>query len=487
MSHIIGVDIGTSGIKVGAIDEESNLGYITKQSYSLLYPKNGWVEIDLSQIWKLTENMIQETIQKVSRNGGEVNAISLSTFCNSSVHLNARGEPLSNGIIYLDRRSKIQADHIRTQIGKNRLYEVTRNRIEPGMYTVTSLIWMRENYPYIYEETFKWGNLSTYILFKLTGQYVMDWTQASYTGLFDVVHYEWSDAFCKELQIDSSLLPKVVSPFDIVGNYKGIKVIAGAADTACSSLALGLRPNQMFESVGTSNVLTVCTDNPDYLDNRFLNRCYVWKNQWLSHGAMSTPGAAVEWFYKNFLHDKESKAILEELPKESVIGANGVFFLPYMLGERSPVWNPNARGVYAGLHLNTTKADMLRAMYEGISFGLRQIYEIIEENYHLNFNRFRSIGGGSKNRVWAQIKANVLKQEIEIQEVSETGVYGSCLIAGKTIGYFDNLESPESIVKNETLYRIRPDESTYLKYDELYQKFKLLYPSLIEFFDATAE
>ncbi|MFA1820137.1 FGGY-family carbohydrate kinase [Virgibacillus oceani] len=486
MSHIIGIDIGTSGIKVGAMDQEADLAFITKQSNSLLYPKNGWVEIDFQVVWNKTKKLIEETMNKVSEIGGEVDAISLSTFCNSSIHMDEQGNPLGNGIIYLDRRSIDQAKQIRENIGDETIYNVTRNRLEPGMYTVTSLLWMKETHPEIYENTYKWGNLSTYILYKLTGEFVMDWTQASYTGLYDVINYEWSDDIGETLGINKHILPEVVSPFEVIGNYKGISVVAGAADTACSSFSLSLAPNQMFESVGTSNVLTLCTSNPDFLDTRFLNRCYVWPGQWLSHGAMSTPGAAVNWFYNNFLENEGSKALLEALPDDSEIGANGVFFLPYMLGERSPIWDPNARGVFAGLQLTTSKADMLRAIFEGTAFGLRQIDEIIKKNYQLQFKKFQSIGGGSKNKAWAQIKANVLKKEIEIKEVSETGVYGSCLIAAQAISYFDNADHNGSIIKNKTISQVLPDESTYEKYEDLYNKFNLLYPSMKDFFQAAA-
>lgn len=484
MSHMIGIDIGTSGIKVGAVDEAANLTFMEKQPYSLIYPENGWVEIDVEDIWAKTESLIALINKKVSESGGEVDAISLSTFCNSSIHMDRQGKPLRSGIVYLDRRSIEQADRIRNLLGEAYIYNITRNRMEPGMYTITSLLWVKENQPGIYENTYKWGNLSTFILHKLTGEFVMDWTQASYTGMYDVSRYEWSDDISAALDVNNKLLPEAVSPLEVVGKYQGIPVVAGAADTACSSFALGLRPGQMFESVGTSNVLTVCTDDPDSLDNRFLNRCYIEKGEWLSHGAMSTPGAAVDWFSRNFIDDKASDAILEKLPNESQIGANGVFFLPYMLGERTPVWDPDARGVFAGLQLNTSKADMLRAIFEGTAFGLRQIYEIIESSYAMAFERFPSIGGGSKNKVWAQIKANVLQKEIEIKEISETGVYGSCLIAGKALGRFDGLEHAE---KNNALYHVTPDQSTYAKYDALYSKFKLLYPAMKDFFQVIKE
>ncbi len=484
MSHVLGIDIGTSGIKVAAMNNEGNISYLSKQSYSLLYPKQDWIEIDVNDIWHKTKELINKTIKKVSGNGGSVDAISLSTFCNSSVFMSEDGDALGNGIMYLDQRSQEQAKSIRESVGDTKLYEITRNRLEPGMYSATTLLWVKENLPDIYDQAYKWGNLSTFLLNKLTGQFVMDWTQASFTGLFDIVNYQWSDQICNQLGIDHSILPKTIEPSKCIGEFLEIPVVVGAADTACSSLALGLETNEMFESVGTSNVLTVCTDNPDHLDTRFLNRCHVMKNQWLSHGAMSTPGATIQWFDKNFLDGEgESTSILEQLPKESSIGANGVFFLPYMQGERSPIWDPQARGVFVGLHLNSTKADMFRSILEGTAFGLRQIHEIIQENYRLEHKSFKSIGGGSKNQSWAQIKANVLKKEINIQEISETAAYGCCLLAAKYVGYYNDLAKASDFLTNETTKRIEPQSNTFVMYDKLYRKFNKLYPSLKDFFE----
>jgi xylulokinase len=493
MSHVIGIDIGTSGIKVGAMNREGVLGYLDYQPYSLLYPQKGWVEIDLEDIWCKTKTLLLKVWHQVET-VGSVDAICLSSFCNSSVFLNEKGEPLYQGIMYLDQRSKAEADWIKNIVGEEVLNRVTKNRLEQGMYTVTTHLWFKNNHPELYEQTYKWGNLSTFILHKLTGCFVMDWTQSSFSGMYDIENYKWSSEIYEKVGIDSEKLPEVVDPSSIIGDLvlpelvsKGIPVVAGAADTACSTTALGIRANEMFESVGTSNVLTVCTNQPDMLDKRFLNRCHVIKNLWLSHGAMSFPGASIQWFYEQFLKPEgHSKAIFEELVKQSTAGANGVFFLPYMQGERSPIWDPNARGVFAGLHLNTSKADMFRAILEGCSFGLRQIYEIIETNYQLQVDSFPSIGGGSKNKEWAQIKANVLNKHIHIKDISETGVLGACLIAGTAIGYFSSLENAAKEISNRTIYTIGPESEQLRTYEEHYQVFAELYPSLKKFFALSA-
>jgi xylulokinase len=494
MSHVIGIDIGTSGIKVGAMSKEGVMGYLEYQPYSLLYPCKGWVEIDLEDIWTKVKSLLINVRRQIDQEG-TVDAIALSTFCNSSVFMNEQGEALYPGIMYLDQRSKEEAEWIKRTVGETRLTEITRNRLEPGMYTATSHLWFKNNHPDLYEQTYKWGNLSTFILNKLTGNFVMDWTHASFSGMYDVENYEWSHEICMRIGIDGVRLPEVVDPSSIIGYLKlpelaekGIPVIAGAADTACSTVALGIEPGQLFESVGTSNVLTVCTDDPSALDQRFLNRCHVVKGRWLSHGAMSFPGASIQWFYEQFLKTEGyCKEVLNDLFKQSTVGANGIFFLPYMKGERSPIWDPNATGVFTGIGLNSSKADMYRAILEGCSFGLKQIMEIIDSKYNLQVESIPSIGGGSKNEGWAQIKSTLLNKNIEIKAISETGVLGACLIAGCSVGYFSSLEQASEEIKNETIRVVEPEPEKKESYQALYEVFLELYPSLKAFFGLHAK
>ncbi|WP_156858030.1 FGGY-family carbohydrate kinase [Oceanobacillus sp. AG] len=493
MSHIIGIDIGTSGIKVGAMNKEGVLRYLEYQQYSLIYPKIGWVEIDLEDIWEKTKALLYKVWEQVET-VGKVDAISLTTFCNSSVFLTENGDALSQGIIYLDQRSKRERDCINNTIGEDVIFEITKNRLEPGQYTITTLLWFKNHFQYLYKKMYKWGNLSTYILNKLTGKFVMDWTQSSFSGMFDIEKYEWSAEIYEKVGIDKNKLPEVVAPSSIVGElildeypFSAVPVIAGAADTACSTFALGMGINEIFESAGTSNVLTVCTDQPSVLDKRFLNRCHVIKNRWLSHGAMSFPGASVKWFYEQFLKTEgHSEEVLNGLAEDSVPGANGVFFLPYLQGERTPIWDGNARSVFAGMHLNTTKADMYRAVLEGTAFGLKQINNIIEKKYHLTTTAFPSIGGGAENKEWGQIKANVLNKEIRIKDISQTGVLGACLIAGTAIGWYSSLEIAANEITNKTLYTIKPEEEMVEMYDKLHHVFNELYPSLKNFFALSA-
>ncbi|WP_018921981.1 xylulokinase [Salsuginibacillus kocurii] len=487
MSHIVGIDIGTSGIKIGMFDRHGSFQFYKYQSYELLFEQNR-VELDLEDIWQVISGLLIETGQEVERLGGTVEGISISSFCHASVFLNQEGTPLMNGIMYMDRRGEEEVNQLESALSPQ-AKENVQNRIDPGMSSVTNLMWVRNHLPHVYEQTAYWGHLSSFILYKLTNQFVMDWTQASFTGIFNIETYNWSQERLTAAGIPSNLLPEVVDPAKKVGHVAslhptidGAMVVAGAADTACSSLAIGLKPQEMFESVGTSNVLTVCTDNPKELDTRMLNRCHVIKNEWLSHGPMSTPGASIAWFYNEFLKNTEHGSkdrVLEEYSKSSAPGASGVFFLPYMLGERAPIWDGDARGVFFGLHLNTSKADMLQAIYEGCSYGLKQIYDIINTNYNLKDpHSFCSIGGGSKNVHWAQTKATILNANINVKNVSETAVIGCCLLAAKALGYISSFEESSFQLKNSTYKTIKPKTELQTFYQDLYQFFCEIYPTI---------
>ncbi|GAB7054547.1 xylulokinase [Paenibacillus naphthalenovorans] len=496
MSHIIGIDVGTSGIKIGAMNHEGKLAFLSRDSYSLHYPFSGAVEIDPEQVWSKVCSLIKQSASRIQSAGGSVSALSFSTFCNASILMDNQGNHLGNGILYIDQRSKKEAEWIRTQVSEERIFSITGNRLEPGMISATSLLWSQKHQPEQYQRAHKWGHLSTYLVAKLTHQFVMDWTQASFTGLFDVQRYCWSDEICHALGMDKSLLPEIVEPGQIVGQtlksltgeigVPPIPVIAGAADTACSTFALCIEPGEVFESVGTSDVITVVSNSTEHFDRRFLNRCHVVKDQWLSHGAMSTPGAAIQWYYNEFLRGEGSiQDVFVRLPEQSPIGSNGVFFLPYMHGERSPIWDPDARGMFIGLSLNTRKADMARAILEGCSFGLRQLMNILREEYQLSPSILPAIGGGSQNRIWNQIKANVLQTVIETREVGETALMGACYLAGLSAGLFTR-EDIVTFSRNNKTQSYLPEPEAIPIYSRYFELFQSLYPSVKDFYQKVA-
>ncbi|MCF8568120.1 xylulose kinase [Alicyclobacillus tolerans] len=495
MSHVMSIDIGTSGIKLAVMDENGSIPFMFHDRYELFYPQPGWVEVDLEEVWKKIKVLMHLAHSRIVEMNGSVDAISLSSFCNASVVMDEFGTPLTNAIVYLDRRSRQEARWIKNRVDPDVMYAITKNRLEPGMFSVTTLLWFKNNLEK-FNNTYKWGHLSTFILRKLTEHFVMDWTQASFTGLFDITNYEWSRYLVENLGLGFDILPTVVDPNSKVGEvtttelpmFNGVPVLAGAADTACSALALGVGINDVFESVGTSDVLTICTDDHTKFDSRFLNRCHVVKGLWLSHGAMSSPGASIRWFYETFLDTStDIGEAFDRILSESKPGAGGLYFLPYMLGERTPVWDSHAKGAFLGLTPQTKKGDVLWAILEGNSYGIKNIYEILEKNYKLSIKALTLVGGGAKSRNWSQIKANILNRELFVRHTTETAVLGAALIAAKYADYFVGFEEFVDKFNAQLKEVISPDPSLVRFYDKRYPLFNDIYPALKFWFEKADE
>jgi xylulokinase len=443
----------------------------------------------------------------MERNGirrEEIESVGISTMCPSLVALDGEGNPLRPSILYLDQRSLPQAKRIQEEIGLDRIFQATGNRIAPGTYSVTSMLWIKENEPEVFNRTRYFGHGNTFLAHRLTGQFAFDCTNASFTGLFGTGSDRlWSRELCQALKVPIELLPRpVISSIPAgtvsaaasraTGLAEGIPVAIGGADTACSALGAGvIDSGQVFETSGTSDVLSFCADRPEF-DIRFMNRCHVVPERWLLMGAMLSPGAALSWFRDQCCLPEKRTAedlglsayqIMDLEAKISPPGANRLLFLPYMRGERSPVWDPYARGVFFGLSLDTTKADMIRSILEGTAYGLRQNLEIAEKNLGLRAKDLRAVGGGSKSAIWTQIKADVLKRPITVLNLQETAVLGAAMLGGLASGRFAEHREAVSKASAQPLRVLSPDPETGLLYDQMYESYLSLYLSLKELFE----
>ncbi|GBC75420.1 Xylulose kinase [archaeon HR06] len=475
---ILSLDIGTLGAKVGLLNEDLNLIYQRSQEYKINHPKLGWAEQDPEVWWKTIKSLLKGLDLR------EVKAIGISNTCPSLIAMDEEGKALRPAILYMDQRSLKQAEKIKKKLGLNRIFKVTGNRISPGTLSLTSLLWIKEEEPEVYKKAKLFVHANGYIAFKLTDNAAMDPSNASLTGLFDIRRIRWSEELVEDLDLDLSKLPKILWSYERVGYTskeasrelginEGIPVIIGAADTACAALGLGLiREGQAFETTGTSSVLAFLT-NKDNFDIRLLNRCYVKENLWLFMGAMSTTGAALRWFKDNFSY-KDYKDIDEEAREGS---SNNLIFLPYMMGERCPLWDPYARGVLIGLSLNHRRGDIARAIMEGVAYGLRNNLEILE-SLGLEVKEIRVTGAAAKSKIWCEIKANILKKRIIIPNIKETTLLGVAILALSQSS--SKLESLADKIYQKGGEIIEP---SYLeKYDKYYEIFKESYKSLKKIF-----
>lgn len=343
--------------------------------------------------------------------------------------------------------------------------------------------------------------LNSYIAMRLTGVLAIDPTQASYSGLMDVKQAEpaWHADLLTLWNIPAALLPPIVQGASRLGGVTadvaaltaipaGVAVALGAADTAAASFAMQLRQNgQTFESVGTSGVITFCLDQPDF-ELGFLNRHHVYPGRWLAHGAMSTSGGSFGWLQSKIWPEVKSLAELERLAQESLPGANGLIFLPYLAGERSPIWDSEASAAWIGLRLSHTRADMVRAVFEGTAFGLRQIMGLAEAKWGVQPKKMIGVGGGSHSRFWAQIKADVLNMDYGNTEFQDASALGAALLGAVAGGHFSGLEdaSLPSVKISAQWVKPSPIQKQAI-YQSHFEIFSRLYPVLSSSMHALAQ
>ena len=485
---LLGIDAGTSAIKVCAFSRDGKLLAKAQRPVPVITPYPLWVEIDLERYWALTTEAIQEVCARIPV---AIAGVGLSTTCPTTVFLDHENNPLRPGIVYLDGRADDLVHEI-TGSDATAYQRHAGNRASPSTCWGANLLWLQRHEPDVWKRVKRVCMLNSFLAMRLTGQLGIDPTQASYSGLIDVrlTNAQWSEPLLKLWNIHPDILAPLRLSSDKLGEIsqtassatglqQGTPVALGAADTAAAAFALGLRDSgNAFESVGTSGVITFCLDRPDF-NASFLNRYHILPNRWLAHGAMSTLGGSFGWLQSKVWPEVHSLAELERMAQESIPGANGLIFLPYLAGERSPIWDAEASAAWIGLRLGHSRADMVRAVFEGAAFGLRQILLEAEKQWNWHPAKLVGVGGGAHSKFWAQIKADILQLEYGMAEQTDASALGAAMLGGIAAGVFstsDAIDLPTIQVANEF---IKPgSHSRCAVYRHQFDIFASLYPAL---------
>ena len=502
--YLLGLDVGTTSLKTALIDEDAKLIALTASKYRIINPSQEYMQIDARSMWDAFLECLR-TFRDDGIDLSRVAGISISSLCPGLVALDENNKIVVNPIMYSDRRSTEEAEIILNSVGSEKLFELTANGSMAGAFSGSSMLWIKRNLPDEYSRTKYFGHLNTLLACKMTGEIAIDYSNASYSNLFVTTgknksERKWSEFLCEKIGIDYEKLPPLHDSTDVIGTLKdtdlisldipaGTPVVIGGADTPCATLVAGVtRAGDVCESVGTTDVLTICVDEPVF-DRGFINRCHVVPDTWIYQGAMSFTGAATEWFLKQFYGELKglddvavAYRIMNHDATKSEPGSGGVIFMPYMLGERSPIWDPYARGVFFGISLRTTRRDMNRAVLEGCGYGLRQMCEIAERITGRKIESFSSIGGGAKSNVWAQIKADITGRTVRVLDIHDMAPIGAALLAGVGVGIFkDVYEASDKVEK--TVYReFIPDSEHSEIYTRRYISYLHLYPALKDIF-----
>jgi xylulokinase len=455
---LLGIDIGTTGCKTAAYTLD---GFAIAQSYyeyRLRHPKRGWAEEDPQEWWQAVAQTTRNVAAGTEKKGYEIIAVGVSC-TNALVCVDSDGNPLLPAIMQLDQRSAPQAAWIRENLGAEHVLAITGNRIAAGSFSAPIIRWIRENAPEVYRRIYKFLVPAGFIVQRLTGEFTIDYSRASATMLFDIRKRQWSTAMCEALAVDREKLPELFSSSAVVGKITplasgctglkpGVPVVAGCVDTVSAAIGAGaIEENQTFGVLGTVGRICVVTSGSRF-DPRMMNFCHGAPERWLTNAAINAAGASLRWFRDTFFQVEAATAVqngispFDLLTKEAETaqpGAGGLVYLPYLSGERSPLWTANARGVIYGLTLSHTRADIIRGLLEGVGYAIRQNLMIIRQEYKVSFERITLAGGGAKSKLWRQILADIIRADVQIPEVLETEALGSALLAGTGCGAYPNL------------------------------------------------
>ena len=489
------VDIGSTRMKAGVFDTDGRQVALKYAEYPILQPARLAAEHDARNWLVSFRTLIRSILKSRDVTATDIAAISVDCLCPSLIPVDRNKVPLTNSIFFMDRRSIGEANMMEENIGTKRFFSIAGNRIAHSAFSAPIMLWMQRNHPKVFDRTFKFLHGNGFIESYLTGQFSMDWTNASFTLLFETRdRRRWSSRLCDELGIPVDKLPDLKAPWDVVGEVtqeasretglaRGTPVIAGGADTACAALGVGAVENgEAMEDGGTATKLAVVTDKPNF-PIETLNRCHVVPDRWLLVAASSTTGALLRWM-RDLLGTYQPEAkrrgvdayrLMDKDAARSPPGANGVVVLPYFApgGERAPIWDPYAHGVIFGLTLANRRSDIVRAVLEASAYALKDNITMIE-NHGIRVATLRLSGGQASSALWRGIKADVTRKTVELTAHVEATAFGTALLAGYGSGLYSDLSrtAKELGFVRETR---RPRRAGARRYLENFNAFKDTY------------
>lgn len=493
MKYLLGIDIGTSGTKTVLFDEELREIASSIVEYPLYQEQPLWAEQEPVDWWNATVRSIQNVI--IGIDGADVAGIGLSGQMHGLVLLDKDNNVLRRSIIWCDQRTEKECEEITEIIGKERLIEITANPALTG-FTASKIRWVQKHEPEVWAKTAHVLLPKDYVRFMLTGKYATEVSDASGMQLLDIKNRCWSDEMLEKLDIDRSLLGDMYESEDVTGALTaevaaltGLStdcvVVGGAGDQAAAAIGNGIvEEGLLSDTIGTSGVIFATTDVPRIdAGGRVHTFCHAVRGKWHIMSVTQGAGLSLQWFRNNFCDTEKAIAaekgtdvynVMVDEVKDIAPGSDGVVFLPYLMGERSPILDPNARGVFFGVTNATTKAHMLRAVLEGITFSQRDCLSVIRD-MGVNAGQIRMGGGGARNDYWRQIFADNLGCDITTVNHSEGGALGVAILAGKGAGIFDDVaETCRKYIGDSTRLSPNPCDG----YDRSFEKYLSVYQAL---------
>jgi len=501
--YLLAHDLGTSGNKATLFDTDGKMIASKTSSYDTNFFNNNWAEQNPDDWWKAVCESSATLLAEIEP--GDIAAVALSGQMMGCLPVSADGSALRPSMIYCDQRARDQADRLTAEIGPEAFYAIVGHRISAS-YSIEKLMWLKDNEPDTYAATAHMLNAKDYINFKLTGQIATDYSDASGTNAFDLNTFKWSDQVIEVAEIDPALLPEARPSTDILGKItseaaqatgllEGTPVAIGGGDGSCAAVGVGcVRPGMAYGYVGSSSWIALASKKPIVDEQmRTMNWAHVVPGYLHPAGTMQTAGSSYQWLKNEIClaevadaqaRDASPYELIDAKIADSPPGANGLIFLPYLMGERTPRWNPNARGAFIGLTLAHKRADMLRAVLEGVTHNLCIIADIFRA--HVPFDSVTVIGGGAKGAVWRQMMADIYNCRIQkLNVLEEATSMGAAVTAGVACGAFENFDVIERFVSVDSTHE--PDPQAAAVYDKIKPIFEKSYHALVEVYEDLAE
>ncbi|WP_026486791.1 gluconokinase [Caldanaerobius polysaccharolyticus] len=495
MDYIVAVDIGTTGTRSIAFNREGVI--ISKKviEYPIYNPRPTWSEQDPEEIFKAVLESIKDVVAENDYSGNKLAGISFSSAMHSLLAVDHRGNPLTRCIIWADTRSESYARLIKESGAGHSIYMRTGTPVHP-MSPLCKLLWMKDNDREVFDKAYKFISIKEYVFYKLFSKYIVDYSIASATGLFDIYKLKWDDEALNLIGISPDKLSVPVLPTYIVKGLKdeyarylnidkGVPFIVGASDGCLSNLGTNaVKPGVAAVTIGTSGAIRVVSPKPASDPEERIFSYILTENHYVLGGPVNNGGIALKWFKDNFYPLEAKSAEKENVNFYDVLtqkaggispGAGGLVFLPYLLGERAPHWNANVRGVFFGVNITHTREHFLRALMEGVVYGIYSVGKALEQVTG-SVEKIYATGGFVRSPLWVKILSDVFNKEVLIAESYESSCLGAAVLAMKSLGLINAIEDVEKMVPvSQTIY---PDKAIHDIYFKLFEIYERLYDHL---------
>lgn len=480
----IGIDLGTSSVKILLVDEAGVILKSVVKDYPISYPNPGWSEQEPADWWQACCAGIKELL--AGFDASDIRGIGCGGQMHGLVALDSNDDVIRPAILWNDGRTAEETAWLNEEIGKEKLSHLTANIAFAG-FTAPKILWMKKNEPDNFARIAKIMLPKDYINYKLTGVHACDYSDASGMLLLDVAHKCWSEEMLEICGVDRSVMPKLFESFECVGTVcpeaagllglpLDVKVAAGAGDNAAAAVGTGTVGDGACNiSLGTSGTIFISTDSFGVDPNNALHSFAHANGKYHLMGCMLSAASCNMWLCDEILKTQDYAGEQKDITDDK-LGNNHVFFLPYLMGERSPINDTDARGTFTGLSMDTTRPDIVQAVLEGVAFAIRDSFEVAL-SLGLDITRSKICGGGARSPLWCRMMANILNISLDIPKTEEGPGYGGAMLAMVCCGEFESVEACADALLSVT-ETIAPDPVIAARYEGQYQKFRRIYPAL---------